>query len=152
MRGRNLFGAGLLAILAALSVTACHHRSPADRIGWMIEEIDDRLSLNDFQKERLEAIAQEFMARKKRIHEDRETVRETVVAELKKEHMDRAVIHRVFEPFFREDDSRSRSTGGFGLGLSLCKAIVTAHGGTIEIASIPDEGSTVAVHIPIAHP
>ncbi|MFH1982922.1 MAG: HAMP domain-containing sensor histidine kinase [Pseudomonadota bacterium] len=57
-------------------------------------------------------------------------------------------IHRVFEPFFRADDSRSRSTGGFGLGLSLCKAIVTAHGGTIGIDSAVGTGTTVTICLP----
>lgn len=59
-------------------------------------------------------------------------------------------IHRVFEPFFREDDSRSRSTGGFGLGLSLCKAIIAAHDGTIAIDSTPDAGTTVTIRLPLA--
>jgi signal transduction histidine kinase len=57
-------------------------------------------------------------------------------------------IHRVFDPFFREDDSRSRSTGGFGLGLSLCHAIVSAHGGSIDISSAPGEGTTVTLRLP----
>lgn len=57
-------------------------------------------------------------------------------------------INRVFEPFFREDDSRSRGTGGFGLGLSLCKAIVTAHGGTIGVESQQGKGTTVTIRLP----
>jgi signal transduction histidine kinase len=40
---------------------------------------------------------------------------------------------RVFEPFFRVDRSRSKGTGGYGLGLSICKRIMEAHGGSIAL-------------------
>lgn len=49
----------------------------------------------------------------------------------------------VFEPFYRVDKSRSKKTGGYGLGLSLCKRIMEAHGGKIEITSRIDVGTTV---------
>jgi two-component system OmpR family sensor kinase len=48
----------------------------------------------------------------------------------------------LFEPFYRPDVSRSRKTGGYGLGLSLCKAIVDAHGGSIDLVSTPGRGHT----------
>jgi signal transduction histidine kinase len=44
---------------------------------------------------------------------------------------------RVFVPFFRADESRSRSSGGVGLGLVLARRIVEAHGGEIDFASAP---------------
>jgi signal transduction histidine kinase len=56
----------------------------------------------------------------------------------------------VFEPFFRIDPSRSKKTGGYGLGLSMCKRIVEAHGGTINIESNPGRGVSFVVKIPIA--
>jgi signal transduction histidine kinase len=49
----------------------------------------------------------------------------------------------VFEPFYRVDRSRSKETGGYGLGLSLCKKIMEAHGGTIEMSSNLNIGTTV---------
>jgi signal transduction histidine kinase len=58
------------------------------------------------------------------------------------------VMGDLFEPFYRPDTSRSRKTGGFGLGLSLCKAIVDAHGGTIDLASTLGEGTRVTVRLP----
>jgi signal transduction histidine kinase len=54
----------------------------------------------------------------------------------------------VFEPFFRVDPSRSRKTGGFGLGLPLCKRIVEAHGGTIRAERRPGRGSRFVVTLP----
>ena len=46
-------------------------------------------------------------------------------------------LPRLFEPFYRVDRSRSRETGGYGLGLSLCRRIMEAHGGSIAIAEPP---------------
>jgi signal transduction histidine kinase len=51
----------------------------------------------------------------------------------------------VFERFRRGDPSRSRATGGFGLGLSICKAIVLAYGGEIQIACPEKAGTRVSV-------
>ena len=59
-----------------------------------------------------------------------------------------SAIPHLFEPFYRPDTSRSRKTGGYGLGLSLCKAIVDAHGGTIDLSSTPGKGTQVMVTIP----
>ena len=59
-----------------------------------------------------------------------------------------AVAH-LFEPFFRVDESRTRESGGFGLGLSLCRAIVQAHGGEIRVASTPGRGTTVTARLPL---
>lgn len=53
----------------------------------------------------------------------------------------------IFQRFYRVDDSRSRSQGGSGLGLSLCKWIVEAHKGTIEVRSKLDEGTRVIVKL-----
>jgi signal transduction histidine kinase len=48
----------------------------------------------------------------------------------------------LFEPFFRVDRSRSKSTGGYGLGLSLCKRMMEAHGGSIAVENNPRRGAT----------
>ncbi len=55
----------------------------------------------------------------------------------------------VFEPFYRVDHSRSRKTGGYGLGLGLCKKIAEAHGGSIGIESVSGEGTAVRVVLPV---
>lgn len=57
-------------------------------------------------------------------------------------------IPRLFEPFYRVDRSRSRDTGGYGLGLSLCKRILEAHGGRIALESREGEGTTVELRLP----
>ena len=54
----------------------------------------------------------------------------------------------IFEPFYRVDKSRTKDTGGYGLGLSLCKTIIEAHGGRIEIDSTPNVGTTVTLFFP----
>jgi signal transduction histidine kinase len=61
-------------------------------------------------------------------------------------------LPRVFERFYREDPSRSRETGGAGLGLSICKSIVERAGGTIEIQSQKGVGTRVKVTLERATP
>jgi signal transduction histidine kinase len=55
---------------------------------------------------------------------------------------------KVFEPFYRVDKSRERTTGGYGLGLSLTKKIMTAHRGELLLTSTPGEGSTFTLQFP----
>ncbi len=52
----------------------------------------------------------------------------------------------IFEPFYRVDKSRSKQTGGYGLGLSLCKTIMEAHGGKIDIESKDGAGTMVSLY------
>ena len=59
-----------------------------------------------------------------------------------------AQMANIFEPFFRIDPSRSKKTGGYGLGLSMCKRIVEAHGGTIQIENSTGRGVTFNLTIP----
>jgi signal transduction histidine kinase len=51
----------------------------------------------------------------------------------------------IFEPFYRVDKSRSKRTGGYGLGLSLCKTIMDAHQNRIEVESTPGTGTTISL-------
>ena len=55
---------------------------------------------------------------------------------------------RVFERFYRTDKARSRSLGGTGLGLAIVKHIARAHNGTVELTSVPGDGSTFSITIP----
>lgn len=56
---------------------------------------------------------------------------------------------RVFERFYRSDPSRSRSSGGAGLGLSIVAALVAAHGGTVDLDTAPGAGARFTVHLPL---
>lgn len=59
---------------------------------------------------------------------------------------------RIFERFYRVDSSRSRQTGGTGLGLSLVKHIVFSHGGEISLFSQKKVGSTFTITLPRFQP
>jgi signal transduction histidine kinase len=58
-------------------------------------------------------------------------------------------LPHIFERFRRADESRARSTGGFGLGLAICKALVDAYGGKIEASNLPGQGTEVRVRLPV---
>ena len=58
----------------------------------------------------------------------------------------------VAQPFFRADKSRARKTGGLGLGLSLARRIVEAHGGSLRIESAVGVGTSVHVQLPCGRP
>ncbi len=55
---------------------------------------------------------------------------------------------KLFERFYRIDSSRSRDTGGVGLGLAIVAAIVAAHDGTIEAGNQDGHGARVTVSLP----
>ncbi|MDO8749641.1 MAG: ATP-binding protein, partial [Dehalococcoidia bacterium] len=58
----------------------------------------------------------------------------------------------VFERFYRVDASRSRATGGVGLGLTIARKLVEAHGGAIRAESTPGKGSRFIFELPLAQP
>ncbi len=58
-------------------------------------------------------------------------------------------MENLFTPFFRGDRSRSRVTGGFGLGLALARRIVEAHRGTLTAHSKLNEGTTFSLSVPV---
>lgn len=58
------------------------------------------------------------------------------------------ILPHLFERFVRADASRSRATGGAGLGLAICRNIVEAHGGTITATSAPLGGLLISIRLP----
>lgn len=59
--------------------------------------------------------------------------------------MSRESVERIFTPFF------TTKQHGSGLGLSVVHGIVTEHGGEIDVTSVPGEGTTFIVTLPLAH-
>jgi signal transduction histidine kinase len=59
-------------------------------------------------------------------------------------------LDQIFDRFARADSSRSREAGGFGLGLSIVKAIVEAHGGSVSVSSRHGEGTSFELRLPRA--
>jgi signal transduction histidine kinase len=57
-------------------------------------------------------------------------------------------VPRIFDRFYRIDQARSRAVEGTGLGLPIARALVTAHGGSINLTSIVGQGTTVTVSLP----
>jgi two-component system OmpR family sensor kinase len=58
-------------------------------------------------------------------------------------------LARVFERFYRADQSRSRSSGGVGLGLSIVAAVADAYGGGVTVRSEPEQGATFRIALPL---
>ncbi len=59
-------------------------------------------------------------------------------------------LERVFEPFYRLESSRNRDTGGSGLGLSIARDVIQAHGGSLILQNLPVRGLEAIVSLPRA--
>lgn len=59
-------------------------------------------------------------------------------------------LSKIFNRFYRVDKARSRAAGGYGLGLSIAKAIVNQHGGEISVTSILNKNTTFALELPLS--
>lgn len=81
-----------------------------------------------------------------RLHRDATTIELNV--EDHGEGIDPNALPHIFDRFYRGDPSRARATGGAGLGLAICKAVVERVGGTIELHSEPGRGTTVTARLP----
>ena len=61
-----------------------------------------------------------------------------------------AELEHIFERFYRGDVSRTRDTGGFGLGLAIAKALTEAYSGTIHVSSQTGAGTCMIVELPLS--
>jgi signal transduction histidine kinase len=62
--------------------------------------------------------------------------------------MSRRAMSRIFDKFYQVDQTLARKAGGCGLGLSIVKFILDAHGGSIDVKSLPGKGSTFTIRLP----
>jgi signal transduction histidine kinase len=62
--------------------------------------------------------------------------------------IDPADLPHIFERFYRGDKARTRTAGGTGLGLAITREIIARHHGTIDVDSVPGQGSTFTIRLP----
>jgi hypothetical protein len=79
---------------------------------------------------------------------DSNPVRAELVVANSGPHIPPAAVEALFEPFRRLDGSRSRRTGGYGLGLAVVRAVAEAHGGETSAEALPDGGLAVRMALP----
>jgi two-component system OmpR family sensor kinase len=57
-------------------------------------------------------------------------------------------MEKVFRPFYRQESSRSRETGGFGLGLTVARSVIRGHGGDLVLENRPAGGLRATITLP----
>jgi two-component system sensor histidine kinase CpxA len=60
-----------------------------------------------------------------------------------------AELDKIFQPFYRIDDARGRSTGGVGLGLAITEQAIRLHGGSVRASNLPEGGLSVEIRVPL---
>ncbi|HEU5115816.1 MAG TPA: ATP-binding protein, partial [Isosphaeraceae bacterium] len=144
--------------LDELLVTATERiRGPAERLGLSVEVENQPPLILDGDADRLREVLDNLLENAQKYNRPPGFIRVRLRSESGRavvEVIDSGVgispeaIPRIFDRFYRVESSRSRRTGGVGLGLSIVKAIVEAHGGRIEVESQPGQGSTFRVILP----
>lgn len=155
--------AGALAIqrepVDLLDVVAAHTRTLEPLLGLSIEVLGDPVVLEaeaDLLRQVLTNLAANSAAAGAGIVRVRITgVRDAVEIEVADDGpgLPADLLGQAFERFVRGDDPRTRGRTGAGLGLSIVRAIVTAHGGTVGIGNGGRlDGATVSIRLPVDHP
>lgn len=137
------------------AVQACHEKITAKKIKMEISCGSDLIAnINSFQLE--QAIINLIDNAVKYSEPESDVTIEVTRSESEiiiavKDHgsgIDARHLPRIFERFYRVDKARSREVGGTGLGLAIVKHVALAHGGHVNVDSIPGKGSTFRIHIP----
>ena len=85
-----------------------------------------------------------------RVHLERKAEEVVIVIEDDGPGIPEADLERVFEPFVRLEESRSRETGGVGLGMAIARSIVRGHGGDVTLDTRTGGGLNTVIHLPSA--
>jgi signal transduction histidine kinase len=140
-------------------VTERHEREATERGVTLMTAVGDAAGVVRGDASRLEQALQNLAANglrhtpaggtvtleSRRVHEGVAlTVRDTGVG-IAPDH-----LPHIFDRFYKADESRRGAAGGSGLGLSIVKAIVERHGGTIEARSVPGSGTVFEIRLPAA--
>jgi signal transduction histidine kinase len=147
-----------LAALAREAVERFEDRPPGAR--WMANEPElwaevDREKIRTVLRNLLENAVKYSLADSRPVEVDLRIEGEEIVLTVRDDGpgIPEEDLPQIFEPFYRVDRSRSKKTGGYGLGLSLCKRIVEAHGGRIEMRNregAAGRGAEVRVNLPFS--
>ncbi|SDD97774.1 PAS domain S-box-containing protein [Paenibacillus sp. UNCCL117] len=120
-------------------------------------ELDSGLPLIRADKSRLEQVMVNLFLNAVRYNVNRPHIRVTAEPDADYVHIrvqDNGIgmaaehLDKIFERFYRVDVSSSRQTGGTGLGLTICKGIMEAHGGYLSVTSSPGAGSSFIISVP----
>jgi signal transduction histidine kinase len=146
-----------IAVMAGQAVAAIRAQAAAKGLSLQLE-VPDSLPLADADPDRLAQVLR-ILLENAMAHTESGAI--TVTADATEGHVSVSVadtgegipqeeLPNIFERFYRVDKSRARATGGSGLGLTIARRLVEAHGGEIRAASEPGQGSRFTFTIPVA--
>lgn len=152
VRGESVREARVRLDLAALAGSVCHDLAEigasVDWAGGAAEVVGEPINLRRAVANLVENAVKYGGAARVRLAT--EGGRAVLTVEDEGPGLPEAELERVFEPFRRGEPSRSRATGGAGLGLTVARGVARAHGGEVSLANRPGGGLVARLELPLA--